>query len=203
MTAQLDTFRPPIIVAGMGRCGTSLMMQMLHACGIRCLGHWPSFEHPNALEENFDNEWLGGLASCAVKILDPARLKVKRPFGSLLIWIDRDAVQQARSQMKFLEAAGVSVERNRKAVRAAAAQLRNERYKHRNAICSYLDGSITIEFEKLVVEPQKVADRVSVFLAPHGYALNTWRMVEQVKPRGPDCLPYMLEHHMANKEKVS
>ena len=201
MTAQIDTFRPLIIVAGMGRCGTSLMMQMLSACGVRCLGDWPDFEVDQVMQESFDNEWLASLASCAVKILDPARLKVKRPFGSLLIWLDRDPAQQAKSQMKFLEAHGVPVDRTRRAWRAAAADLRNDRYRHRNAIGAYLERSMSVTFEDLVTKPDNVADRVSVFLAPHGYAVSPWRMVAQVKPRHSDCLPYMLELQLLNEKR--
>jgi hypothetical protein len=35
---------PVIVVAGLGRCGTSLVMQMLAAAGLPCVGSFPDFE---------------------------------------------------------------------------------------------------------------------------------------------------------------
>jgi hypothetical protein len=36
--------KPYVIVAGFGRCGSSLTMTMLHAAGIPCIGTPPDFE---------------------------------------------------------------------------------------------------------------------------------------------------------------
>ena len=37
---------PALLVAGLGRCGTSLMMQMLAAAGLPCVGEFPAYEVP-------------------------------------------------------------------------------------------------------------------------------------------------------------
>lgn len=36
--------KPTIFVSGLGRCGSSMTMQMLDAAGIPCIGDYPAYE---------------------------------------------------------------------------------------------------------------------------------------------------------------
>ena len=92
-----------VIVSGQARCGTSLVMQMLEACGLRCAGEYPSFESPesNHMARALDPAWLAQFE--AVKILDPHRSEFAPwPDGTHVVWMDRDPHQQARSAVKMV-----------------------------------------------------------------------------------------------------
>ena len=52
--------RPCIIVSGLGRCGSSLVMQMLHAGGVECLGAPPAFEPPESSPMYLTRDWMRG-----------------------------------------------------------------------------------------------------------------------------------------------
>ena len=60
-----------VIVSGLGRCGTSLVMQMLAAGGIDCYGPFPAYE-PEGLGMGRDLPSLLALRK-AFKLLDPHR----------------------------------------------------------------------------------------------------------------------------------
>lgn len=88
-------------VAGLGRCGTSLVMQMLDAAGVPVIGEYPSFESE---EHNY------GLVETppgyACKYLDMHREELPLPRGKVKwVWMFRNLKQQARSQIKFASAA--------------------------------------------------------------------------------------------------
>ncbi|MHB8286386.1 MAG: hypothetical protein ACYDD1_17175 [Caulobacteraceae bacterium] len=74
--------KPTIIVSGLGRCGSSLTMQMLNAAGVHCVGSFPSFEGPEceAFQEGFITaERWAAVAGRAVKLLDPHRRAIAWP----------------------------------------------------------------------------------------------------------------------------
>jgi len=87
-----------IIVAGLGRCGSSMLMQMLSRGGMPCVGEWPAFEPEEAKTPT--RSFIALCAGSAVKVLDPQRVGL--PGDVRVIWLDRDHVQQARSHAKFL-----------------------------------------------------------------------------------------------------
>lgn len=96
---------PTVIVAGFGRCGSSLVMQMLHAAGFPVTGEYPSFER--------DEYNTGGLSppAGASKILN---LECNPPPAGAYrwVWLDRSPAQQAKSQAKFLlELSGIRMSR--------------------------------------------------------------------------------------------
>ena len=76
-------------------------MQMLHACGLRCAGDFPSFEPDESRPwqaGGVRGRWMGQFE--AVKILDPHRGTVER--GDIaVVWLDRSPAMQAVSQLKM------------------------------------------------------------------------------------------------------
>ncbi|HEX7072942.1 MAG TPA: hypothetical protein VF226_02795 [Hyphomicrobiaceae bacterium] len=183
---------PCIIVAGMGRCGTSLTMQMLEAAGVPCIGGWPDFETDASSIEGFDPSWFAGLSGCAIKLIDPANLPITDMPNHIVVWLDRDPTQQAKSQAKLLKVLGLNI--GRSATRTLAADLRNTREKHRARVgvpggCP----ATTLRFENMITDPAFAAERLSAFLASYGWATDPEAMAAQVKPRPATCLPGFLE----------
>lgn len=88
-----------IVVTGLGRCGSSLAMQMLNAAGVTCAGSAPYFEVKQASVKGFDPEWLT-LQKGAVKILGVHMCDLPRDDYKF-IYVYRDNNQQAISQRKF------------------------------------------------------------------------------------------------------
>lgn len=185
--------RPCIVVAGQGRCGTSLMMQMLSSAGVPCVGDWPGFETDASMIKTFDAAGFGKLAECAIKIIDPANLEIRDMPNHVVIWLDRDFGEQAKSAAKFLSLfMGMRLGRN--AIRALASDLKNSRAKHRAAI-GLAGGcpSISLTFEDLIILPDGVAARLGAFLEDHGWRINAGAMARCVMPRSPRCFPGFLE----------
>src|SRR5690242_18079420 len=114
----------PIIVSGLGRCGTSLVMQMLDAGGIPCHGPFPAYE-PDDVGVGRDLAKLLAIPK-AFKMIDPHRDALFPSMqGVRVIWIDRDFEEQARSQVKMVETfGGFKVPRRRQTIRAFQCQLR-------------------------------------------------------------------------------
>ena len=187
--------RPCIVVAGMGRCGTSLMMQMLAAGGVPCTGEWPAFESDIALIRRFDAAAFDALGDCAVKLVDPAPLKPGRLPNHVVIWLDRSVPQQARSQIKFLRWNNFPVQETRQTRRAFETGLRTSRMGHRLSLgVPGRTPSIAIAFETILAYPARTARDIAAFLALHGWAaLDVAAMAREVVPRSADCYPGMME----------
>lgn len=171
----------PVIVAGFGRCGSSLVMQMLQAGGFPVTGEYPSFE---CLAYN-----SGGAPppDGASKILD---LHLNPPPGGPYrwIWLDRNPNEQAQSQAKFLRLvcglriAGPEVHRLARS------------YKGDRETCfevmRRLGGEVlSVTFEELVTESATTAARIASFVGLR----DSERMAAVVRKRPAGCLPYLLE----------
>lgn len=102
---RADSGKPTLIVSGLARCGTSLTMQMLHACGLRCAGDFPSFEPPelNTLHPLPSAAWLSRFD--AIKIIDPHRAAIPQ-MNAIVLWLDRNPAFQSLSQCKMLRLVG-------------------------------------------------------------------------------------------------
>lgn len=91
-----------IIVTGLGRCGSSLVMQLLAASGVEVTGVKPFYEADAVRLSAFDPDWLSQQDGKAVKIL--AVQNVDMPKGDYkVIYCYRDHKEQAKSQKKFYE----------------------------------------------------------------------------------------------------
>lgn len=185
-----------IIVAGMGRCGTSLMMQMLHRAGVQCIGTFPDFETHNTMFGRFDQSFLSSLQSIAIKIIDPAKLPIPVLHHHVVIWLDRSADQQAASCAKLLQhAEGLKV--GRSARRGIERLLRKDRRFHRAAFGQ--TPMYDVSFEQLIDWPHKTSAAVSEWLAEHGWQLDSRVMADCVRPRSSDCYPGFLEVGLVNE----
>lgn len=166
---------PPIIVAGLGRCGTSLVMQMLHAGGVPCVGQYPAFE-----EHDVDLSRCGGMA---VKVLDMPRFKPRIPTDALIIRLTRDTHQQALSQAKMMRLTmGIPI--NRQQLRAVEASLDRDEGKTSTMIGWRKTRSLT--FEYLLAKPRDAAAEIARFIDRQ---FDVELAAAQVRQRPSDCAP--------------
>ena len=96
---------PTIGVCGFGRCGSTMLMQMLAAGGIPMApGSDPaSGELPLDAFEALRHGDPADIAGTAVKLLDlPLRSPLPTAAAWRFVWLDRDPVEQARSHIKLL-----------------------------------------------------------------------------------------------------
>lgn len=95
-----------IVVSGLTRCGSSLMMQMLHAggCPVSC-------EHGNEAISGEHSDQLSALREIAIgladgkaiKCLDIHRFPLPPNKQYVIIWMKRDFKEQAKSIAKFMQ----------------------------------------------------------------------------------------------------
>lgn len=192
------TPRPCIVVAGMGRCGTSLMMQMLEAGGVPCHGTWPAFETDDSLPAKFDAYSFDLRGDQAIKLIDPANLRLGRLPHHIVIWMDRIGAEQAKSQLKLLQASGEAVGNSRRERRGMERALRNDRARHRAALgIPGRTPSTRVAFETLLSAPYWTANAVVSFLMQWGWTgIDAYAMAQQVIQRPVTCYPGMLEVEM-------
>ncbi len=182
---------PTLAVCGLGRCGTSMMMQMLHAGGDACFGDWPDFE-PDELRPGADlsNTWPM-LHGTAFKLIDPHRAKPPgRPFIAILL--TRDPANQALSQWKLLRASFPMLDPfDRSARRRWIANLRASEEKARTWLRRNAGFAIEITFEEVLAAPRSVAERLAALPRLPAHNLNVDAMVAAVRPRpsGAMCAP--------------
>lgn len=190
---------PLVIVSGLGRCGTSMMMQMLSACGLRCAGTYPDFE-PEEIQahmarrfadpdddDTISAEWLSRWG--AVKLLDPHRLRFERSFRAIIIWLDRDPHEQAKSQLKLLKHAGVPLALRLGAVGKTARQLIREREESIAVLRGW--PRIEAKFEEIVSAPFEICGHIAEFADEYGVRLDIRAMAETVIMRSGRCAPDM------------
>lgn len=178
----------PIVVSGLGRCGTSLVMQMLAAGGIECHGPFPAYE-PEDVGMGRDVSALLRLSK-PFKMIDPHRdAKLPSLKQCRVIWLDRDYEEQAKSQVKMVETfGGFHVPQRRKAIRAIQAQLRRDR-----AVCldrlEEADADLwETRFETILAMPWAFAHDLHGFL---GQDFDEAKAAGAVIARHPACMPDM------------
>lgn len=180
------TINRTILVSGMGRCGSSMMMQMLAATGLRCLGKPPLYEvdmvpgdpAPVGLWGKYD----------AAKFLMPSMFDFPAMPGAAFIWIDRDLNEQSRSLRKLSARAVAGQRPDTPAVLATHVRyLESERAKCVQQIRGY--PRIEVTFEHLLADPREAAEHIAEFLASLGVRVNPEAMASVVVRRSPECAP--------------
>lgn len=173
---------PPIIVTGFGRCGTSMVMQMLAAGGVPCTGQAPAYEDASIALQKIPAEVLETLRGKAVKQLDVHRfgLASREP---LVILMRRDPIQQAKSIAKFTKIM-IGVNMDRSAVRELSANLIKDRKPMKVALVGA--RVLALSFEDVLRNPTRAACEISDFIAVDGF--NTMAAAGVVKQRGAACL---------------
>lgn len=192
--------RSIVAVCGFGRCGSSMTMQMLHAGGVPVVGEFPAFEDEHVSCIPIDLLWLECQRGKALKILDPQRV-LKRAPPLRVIWLDRDAKEQARSTIKFMSAmSGGTMQFARDSVRRLAASYSQDR-RAAMALFARLQASVLVlRFEDVLSDPVAVAAKMSSIVGP----FNERAAAAAVLRRPASCAPDMsIEQSFIERSEIA
>lgn len=154
---QLDT-RPAIGVCGYGRCGSTMVMEMLDAGGLKPAdGSAPgTYELPH-----FTAARNIPLAGRAVKMLDAAlHYGIPAAPAWRFVWLDRDPIEQAKSMVKFMSHfAADEGELAPDAVERLARSFDQDRPRLLGMLRQR--GEVTVlQYERVLAQPRKAAKRL-------------------------------------------
>lgn len=172
-----------IIVCGLGRCGSSLTMQMLHAAGITCTGRGPAFEAEKGYISTQDPYWLIRQTNKATKILLP-NLYIFKKAQYKFIWVDRCPTEQAKSTAKFLKYMA-PLPCSTQTIDSLIRHYYIDKKSGINQIKKY-GPVLFVNFEDIIAFPLKVTATIAEFL---GRDLNLIAMTNTVLPRSTECKP--------------
>ncbi len=183
--------KPLVVVSGLPRSGTSLMMQILSAGGVTLVtdgareadesnlkGYYED-ERVKKLLSTKDRSWLGDEAGKAIKIVAPLLRAIPADIPLKIIFMERDASEVIASQRKMLERDHKAGARTDDATlaRTFAAQLGSaEVYCQERKNIELLP----INYASSLADPAATANAVADFL---GGDLNQEAMAAAVDPK--------------------
>jgi len=186
---------PVLFVAGLGRCGTTMVMTMLDAGGFPVTGPRPSYEPSERwIAGRPDMDWLKQQGGHAVKWIDPTRhftLPGRLPVRPVIVLLERKAREQARSQVKMVR--GDFREFNLAGAFGRRAEKAMERSIRRDApiMRAQLRSSATVyqmDFEDILENPFWAARKLGRIVVEHFNAdFDDEGARRVVVPRSPDC----------------
>jgi len=175
-----------VIVSGLPRSGTSMIMQMLQAGGVRLLtDDWrkPDEDNPKGYYElervktiKKDKSWLRKAQGKAVKIISFLLKYLPEDYNYQLIFINRDIKEILLSQRQMLM-------RRKKAVdKTSDRQLARSFRRHLKEIKDWLGRQTNIktlylDYRKIIADPMRSAQTINRFL---GGNLDSKAMVAAV-----------------------
>lgn len=186
--------RPTIIVAGLGRCGTTMLMQMLASAGVPTVGAAPDWEDAGNVDllDNQPHAWREAIQGRAVKVLDAQRYALPELTGAKLIWMVRDPREQARSMLKLVGSMFGAVKQDRASVRALTKSINRDTVSAVRALDDAVGGTgIALKFENVLQRPAASAAVLCEYLGLPRATREA--MVAAVRERSPACLPYLAE----------
>jgi hypothetical protein len=165
-----------IVVSGLPRAGTSLMMQMISAIGVPAFsdGHRPAdasnprgyLEHAAVRRLDRDARCLDGARGHVVKIVSPllpALPAPRSPFVYRVVFVRRDLEEVLRSQALMLGAVGHDASNASDAKLSAAMEKAEARARRFVAARPDVDW-IEVSHADLMAQPLATARRVTAFI---------------------------------------
>ena len=200
-----------IVVTGMPRSGTTMMMRMLEAGGVPL---YYDTSRPLEFRENGtdylnyniifretdrvkglkegDNLWLSDCAGKAVKIFTLINGDIPKGYSYKFIYMDRTIKHMVESIKKCTIRMGQKITMPPEDF--FIDHIRGVRGKTLRMLRSYPDSDlVTIKFDKTLKKPKSVAIRIQQFL---GMDLDIDKMVAVVFKRPAYCWPTMLEERI-------
>ncbi len=169
-----------VFVAGLGRCGTTLVMTMLDRGGFPVGDMPPAYETCTPMRAgSVRPEALTPFHGIAVKWIDPTVSLVPAGTKAITVWLDRDPVEQARSQLKLM-----GQRATRRQIRALASSLHRDTGKC-HGIVRALGPCLFTSFERILSSPSAEALRMQQFLGD--MVFDPARAADAVRPRSPAC----------------
>lgn len=177
------------IVTGHGRCGSSVVMQMLQAGGVSVTGGYPAFE-----DVSYQGRALKD--GKAWKCLD-IQVPQLAPQRGYYRWIvcTRDNEEQAKSQVKFAQFFGMPMNDDPNTLSKLIGSYKRDTPKMLEVIHQWGGPVLHLEFEMILAEPQKVASALEKF----GFEnFNVQKAASVVRKRSSNCYEGMLEVELYN-----
>lgn len=184
--------RSVVVVSGLPRSGTSMLMGMLAAGGMETLADGvraPDDENPRGyfelervkqLQTGVDTAWLRNARGKCVKVISYFLKHLPSGERYRIVFVRRNLAEVLASQRRMLERRGESggdPAEDRRLAGAFAAHLS----KVERAVAARDDCKVLyVEHRAAIESPRAVAERVNRFL---GGRLNVERMAEAVDPR--------------------
>lgn len=172
-----------IIVSGLPRSGTSMMMQMLHAGGVETLNdqlRTPDDNNPKGYFEfdpvkrlATDQSWLPQAKGKAVKIIAQLLVHLPQDFNYKIVFMDRDINEVLVSQQKML---GKLNQVNAKAFPTGLYDTFQKQLAKMDAwVASQPNvNMLKLKYADVVANPEEAAESISSFL---GMELDINKMV--------------------------
>jgi hypothetical protein len=178
-----------VIVSGLPRSGTSLMMQILEAGGISVLkddirspdednpkGYY-EFERVKKIEE--DQSWLKNAQGRAVKIVSALLKYLPKNYSYRIIFMRRDLDEILASQKQML------INRKKEGKKKREKEMMDPFKRHLREVKSWLEKQrnikvIYINYNELIKNPIKQVEKVNRFLRE---TLKIEEMVKAVEPK--------------------
>ena len=194
LTASVSTIAPAdlqetiVVVTGLPRSGTSMMMQMLVAGGMLLLTDGKRepddlnprgyFEFEPAKELKRDNSWLPCARGKAVKIVAQLLSHLSPDFKYRVIFMEREMEEILRSQKRMLahqskHGANLPDERLARIFSAQIAQAKQMLFSRRVP-------TLAISYGNTIESPQEVVAKINAFM---GGGMDELPMVEAVDAR--------------------
>lgn len=178
------------VVSGMPRCGSSLMMKMIHRGGMQVFAdNEASYETRHMLSLPKKTDWLQWCEGKAVKLLEPLYYTPPSCLDYRVVWLNRDSMEQAKSAAKLHRVASGMTMTNAD-IKRLARSIDRDRPKSLKVWHSVGADVFKVDFAELLLSPMAVASRVATHI---GTTLDVDAMASCVVRRRPECLPYMLE----------
>jgi len=178
---------PVILVSGLPRSGTSMMMKMLGAGGVEILtdnirkadddnpeGYY-EVEQVKELDKNA--RWLHHARGKAVKVISSLLYHLPMAIPFKVIFMRREMPEILASQQKMLERAGEKDD-------ASDAELAQKYEEHLGKITEWIAKQrhidcLYVNYRDVIADPEPWAEKIQEFL---GTPLNRERMLSVVNP---------------------
>jgi len=176
-------------VVGFPRSGSSMLMAMLDAAGVRpVIGSAARSYELDSLSPGLAGLSVGDLAGRAVKLLDYALWDNPATWPSTkwrFVWCDRDPEEQAASQIKFFGALGLLQIGPEESLAPLRESLVRDRPK---ALAAYrtVGDLLVVSYDDVLARPTLLAGEIVEFL---GYPCDVEAAAAQVHNRSGKCLP--------------
>ncbi len=166
---------PVIVVSGIPRSGTSMVMQMLEAGGVACVtdnvrqsdgdnprGYYED-ERVKHLGRDSGTSWLRGCRGRAVKVISHLLPRLPLLFRYRVVFIERDLDDVMKSQRRMLRHLGEP------SGDADDRVVREKFLRHLGFIRDYLDAApgfetLYLNYGEVVRTPREAARRLNLFL---------------------------------------
>jgi hypothetical protein len=173
--------RPIIIVSGLPRSGTSMMMQMLAAGGVAVVSDGvrtadasnPSgyfeLEAVKTLDKPGDRRWLAGARGRAVKVVSPLLEHLPESFDYRVIFMERPLAEVLASQDAMLARIAGGETASPVLRSAQPHDLVAEYERHLRRVHALLTRrrcftTLIVSYRDTIADPRSTAERVSAFV---------------------------------------